>query len=70
MQLGLGVMKTSESSWRRAALATLLFAAMGPLQAQAQSTNLLSGGDTVFVSYDNGTGGPAPPRLRQILKRK
>jgi hypothetical protein len=51
-------MKTRESAWRRAALATLLLTAMGPLQAQAQSTNLLSGGDTVFVSYDNGTNGP------------
>ena len=58
MQLGLGVMKTRESSWRRAALAALLLTAMGPLRGQAQSTNLLSGGDTVFVTYDNGTSGP------------
>jgi hypothetical protein len=51
-------MKTMESGWRQPALAALLLSAMGPSQAKAQSTNLLSGGDTVFVSYDNGTSGP------------
>src|SRR5262249_58242335 len=30
---------------------------MAPLSALAQSTNLLAGGDSVFVTYDNGSHG-------------
>jgi uncharacterized protein with beta-barrel porin domain len=52
------VMMAVALRWRQAALATLLISVLSPLQVRAQSTNLLSGGETVLVTYDNGTSGP------------
>jgi len=46
---------------RRSALAGLsliVMAVMASPAALAQSTNLLAGGDSVFVTYDNGSNGP------------
>ena len=48
--------KSGRSLWL--ALTAVIVCGAVPLAARAQSTNLLSGGDTVFVSYDNGTNGP------------
>lgn len=43
---------------RGVALAAFFLSVSGSFQATAQTTNLLDGGDTVFVSYDNGSDGP------------
>src|SRR5258708_4508651 len=55
---GRGVMafKSGRSLWL--ALMTVVVCGVAPLAARAQTTNLLDGGDTVFVPYDNGTSGP------------
>jgi hypothetical protein len=48
--------KSGRSLWL-ALMAVVVFGP-APLAALAQTTNLLAGGDTVFVPYDNGLGGP------------
>jgi len=48
--------KSGRSLWL--ALTMVVICGAAATTARAQSTNLLSGGDTVFVTYDNGTSGP------------
>jgi hypothetical protein len=48
--------KSGRSLWL--ALTAVIVCGAAPGAGSAQTTNLLDGGDSVFVPYDNGTSGP------------
>ena len=48
--------KSGRSLWL--ALTAVIVCGAAPVAGSAQTTNLLDGGDSVFVPYDNGTSGP------------